>query len=102
MPVSEKELWHIYNRGLKLSQELRKKNAENKIQSISYKLLNALRIGNTNQFMDVLVRTYMAYGQEIPSSFVKAVSDKEAFYSLGYSFLNGLLGKENKEGENNE
>ncbi|MDQ7056758.1 MAG: type I-B CRISPR-associated protein Cas8b1/Cst1 [Persephonella sp.] len=22
MPVSEKELWHIYNRGLQLSQEL--------------------------------------------------------------------------------
>ena len=97
MNISEKELWQIYHRGIDLSRTLKEKKAENKIQSISYKLLNSLRIGNINQFMDILIRTYMAYGKEIPSSFVKAVSDKDAFYSLGYSFLNGLLGK--KEGE---
>jgi CRISPR-associated protein Cst1 len=94
MSVSEQEMWNIYYKGRKLAELLRNRNAENKIQSISYKLLNSLRIGNTSQFMDVLLRTYMAYGEEIPSSFVKTLQNKEDFYSIGYSFLNGLLGGE--------
>ncbi|WP_457639189.1 type I-B CRISPR-associated protein Cas8b1/Cst1 [Persephonella sp.] len=97
MEITKEDLWKVYFRGQDLAKKLKKSNAENKIQSISYKLLNALRIGDTNQFMDVLIRTYMAYGEEIPSTFVKAISDKNVFYPLGYSFLNGLLGKENKE-----
>jgi CRISPR-associated protein Cst1 len=91
MSVSENEMWTVYYKGKELAETLKKKNAENKIQSISYKLLNYLRIGNTNQFMNTLIRTYMAYGEEIPSSFIKALQNKENFYSLGYSFLNGFL-----------
>jgi len=97
MNITDKELWFIYKKGVELADKLKKLNAENKIQSISYKLLNALRVGNTNQFMDILIRTYVAYGEEIPSTFVKAISNKDTFYPLGYSFLNGLLGKENKQ-----
>ena len=96
MNTTEKEMWRIYNKGIELSNLLKSKKAENKIQSISYKLLNALRIGDTTQFMDTLIRIYMAYGEEIPSSFVKTLSDKETFYALGYSFLNGLLGESNQ------
>jgi len=39
----------------------------------------------------------MAYGKEIPSAFVKTLLDKQTFYTLGYSFLNGLLGKEQEK-----
>lgn len=103
MDISNNELWFVYNKGAQLAKKLKDKNAENKIQSIAYKLLNALRVGNTNQFMDILIRTYMAFEEEIPSSFVKTISDKNLLYPLGYSFLNGFLGKElNKEGLNNE
>jgi len=97
MEITDGELWFIYKKGVKLADKLKKSNAENKIQSIAYKLLNALRIGDTNQFMDVLIRTYMAYSEDIPSTFVKAIYDKRIFYPLGYSFLNGLLGKEIRE-----
>ncbi|WP_025209460.1 type I-B CRISPR-associated protein Cas8b1/Cst1 [Hippea sp. KM1] len=93
MNTSEKEMWHVYKKGEEMASLLKSRNAENKISSVSYKLLNSLRIGDTRQFMDVLIRTYMAYGREIPSSFVKALQDKETFYALGYSFLNGLLGE---------
>ncbi|MGC8869099.1 MAG: type I-B CRISPR-associated protein Cas8b1/Cst1, partial [Sulfurihydrogenibium sp.] len=101
MSVSENEMWTVYYKGKELAETLKKKNAENKIQSISYKLLNYLRIGNTNQFMNTLIRTYMAYGEEIPSSFIKALQNKENFYSLGYSFLNGFLSG-NVENKNSE
>ena len=102
MNTSEKEIRRIYNKGKELANLLKSKNAENKIQSVSYKLLNALRIGDTREFMDVLIRTYMAYGEEIPSSFIKTLSDKETFYALGYSFLNGLLGEENQSKKQEE
>lgn len=102
MAVSYNELWFIYNRGNELAKKLKNKKAENKIPSISYKLLNALRVGNINSFMDILIRTHMAYNEEIPSTFTKAISDKNLFYPLGYSFLNGFLGKEKEEVKNNE
>lgn len=102
MSVSEKEIWVIYQEGKKLANILSEKKAENKIQSIAYKLLNSLRIGNSQQFMDILLRVYMAYGEVIPSSFIKTLQNKEDFYSIGYSFLNGLLSKQNKEVESDE
>ena len=100
MNVEEKELWDIYKKGKELAKKLEDSNAENKIQSIAYRLLNALRVGNVNQFMDVLIRTYMAYRKTIPSSFVKIISNQQNFRSIGYSFLNGLLGNVENESEN--
>ncbi|SMC08868.1 type I-B CRISPR-associated protein Cas8b1/Cst1 [Nitratiruptor tergarcus] len=97
MNMSENEMWRVYYEGKELANILRDKKVENKIQSISYKLLNSLRIGNSSQFMDILLRTYMAYREEIPSSFIKVLQNKEDFYSIGYSFLNGFLGNEKEE-----
>jgi len=88
--------------GKNLLERLKERDAENKIQSIAYKLLNALKIGDTNQFMDVMMRVHMAYDLEVPGLLIKALQDKDNFYLLGYSFLNGLLGKENKLQEENQ
>ena len=96
MDLEEKSLWAMYMQGKNLLERLKERDAENKIQSIAYKLLNALKIGDVNQFMDVMMRVYMAYDLEVPSLLIKALQDKDNFYLLGYSFLNGLLGKENK------
>ncbi len=98
--MEEKEIWHVYFKGRELSQQLRNADAENKISSIAYKLLNALKIGNINQFMDTIMRIYLAYELEIPSTFVKAMEDKEIFYPVGYSFLNGLLERKKEENQN--
>jgi CRISPR-associated protein Cst1 len=80
---------------------LKNANAENKITSIAYKLLNALKVGDVNQFMDTIMRIYLSYEIEIPSTFVKMMGDKEIFFPVGYSFLNGLLERE-KEGNIND
>lgn len=96
MNVGISELNWFYHKGKELSDVIKRKDQENKIPSIAYKLLNALRIGDTNQFMDIIIRTYMAYEGEIPINFSKSIANKDVFYSLGYSFLNGLLGKENE------
>jgi len=39
----------------------------------AYKLLNALKIGDVNQFMDVMMRVHMAYDLEVPSLLIKAL-----------------------------
>lgn len=98
--MREEELWQIFYKGKELSKKLKDAKAENKISSIAYKLLNALKVGDINQFMDTIIRTYMTYEMEIPSIFTKAINDKEIFYPMGYSFLNGLLEKWKEEKQN--
>ena len=99
---TEKTLWNIYYKGKDLSLLLHKKDAKNKIPSNAYKLLNALRIGNVNKYMDSIFRICMQYDFEVPSIFIKSLADKESFNSYGYSFINGLLVKpaDNKEKDN--
>ncbi|MBX0312134.1 MAG: type I-B CRISPR-associated protein Cas8b1/Cst1 [Sulfurihydrogenibium sp.] len=101
MELKDKSLRAMYMQGQDLLKRLKVRGAENKIQSIAYKLLNALKIGDVNQFMDVMTRVCIAYDLEIPYLLTKALQDKDNFYLLGYSFLNGLLGKEyQSQGEN--
>jgi CRISPR-associated protein Cst1 len=94
MDLRKESLWAMYMQGQDLLKRLKERDAENKIPSIAYKLLNALKIGDVNQFMDVIMRVYIAYDLEIPYLLTKVLQDKDNFYLLGYSFLNGLLGKE--------
>jgi CRISPR-associated protein Cst1 len=94
MNLEEKSLWAMYMQGQDLLARLKQRNAENKVQSITYKLLNALKVEDTKQFMDVLMRVYIAYDLKVPRLVLKAMHDKDNFYLLGYSFLSGLLGKE--------
>jgi len=98
----EKDLWSAYHRGKELADRLRTKKAENKIDGIAYRLVNALRIGDVNTFMNVLIRTYMANEMEVPAMFIKSFVDKNTFYAYGYSFINGLLSKDKQQEENNE
>jgi len=100
MNLEEKEIWQMYYRGEELSNTMKTRRAENKIPSIAYKLLNALKAGDVNDFMDIVMRTFMAYSMEVPAGMVKMLSDKEYFYPIGYGFLNGFLGKKKEEKEN--
>lgn len=92
--MESKELWHVYHKGLALAVKFRERDAENKIDSVAHRLLNAVRAEDTGTFMDILYRTYMALNLSIPSVFVKALSSKSDFSAIGYSFINGLLGGE--------
>jgi len=89
------ELWVIYHKGDEIAKILKENNAENKINSIAYKILSSLRVKDTKKFYDTLLRVYMNLGKEVPSIFLKSFSpdsllDPEA---IGYAFLTGLLGE---------
>ena len=102
MGLEENHLKAMYMQGQDLLAMLKQRNAENKVQSIAYKLLNALKVGDVKQFMDVLMRVYIAYDLKVPGLVLKAMHNKDNFYLLGYSFLSGLLGKEYKTQEESQ
>ncbi|PGA50867.1 hypothetical protein COL84_29055, partial [Bacillus pseudomycoides] len=69
---------------------------ENKLSGITYRLLNALKLKNSHRFMDTLVNAYMYKGQQIPMNFVQALHDEMKFQTIGYAFLLGLQGEQQK------
>lgn len=102
MNLPDGSLWVMYKQGNYLSKVLKERNAENKVPSIAYRLLNALKIGDRNQFMDTVMRIYMTYNLEAPKLLTKGLQDKDNFYLLGYSFVNGFLGQEFENGKSKE
>jgi len=102
MLMDEKSLWRMYFFGQELKKTFLKSGAENKITSLAYRLISALRIGDINTFMNLVIRTYMNYNMEVPALFVSCINDKDNFCALGYSFVNGLLGSERDERLENE
>jgi len=95
--MDEKQLWRMYFFGQELKEKFLSSKAENKITSLAYRLISALRIGDINTFMNLIIRTYMSYNMEVPALFVSCINDKDNFCALGYSFVNGLLGSEKDE-----
>ncbi len=73
---------------------------------ITYKLLNALKKENIDDFLDVVMRLCNSLKTDMPTCFINHMHDKKMFKKIGYAFLTGLRGgiynKENKEGGNNE
>ncbi len=102
--ITEKELWSLFFGGQELRRALIGRGAENKVNSIAFKLLNALKVGDSHRFMDLLLRIYAGFSLKVPQTFIKTLENEEAFKSAGYSFVAGLLSeregglKDGKEG----
>ncbi len=82
-----------YKEGLKLRNIYKKKmdedRARKKIESISYRLLDAIRRKDTDAFQQNLIRAYLEAEREIPYVFVEALKDGN-FNRIAYAFLIGL------------
>ncbi len=90
--------------GYYLRERYRDKRAKDKLNGISYRLLNALKTNNKDMFMDTLLNCYLYAQKTVPAIFMEALKDEEKFKTIGYAFVAGLIeGKDNKkEGENND
>lgn len=81
--------------GYYLRQDYKRKKAENKLNGIAYRLLNALKTNNKDMFMDTILNCYLYVQKEVPSIFLDALKDDLAFKTIGYAFVTGLIeGKE--------
>lgn len=92
MEDKEKDVLKTYSgAGYYLREEYIKKNSENKLSRITYKLLNALKTNNQGMFMDVIINCYLYTGKQVPSFFVNCLKDNINLKTIGYSFVSGLV-----------
>lgn len=64
-----------------------------KLNSLAYKMLNALKTNNPTSFMDTLINSYMYVEKPIPSLFSEFLDNNLMFKNIGYAFLTGMLGE---------
>lgn len=101
--MTQEELNKVRSYGYYLKTEYR--SQETKLNGISYRLLNALKVKNSSKFMETLIQAYSYRKLSIPATFVQALNDEEKFQTIGYAFLLGLHGydgKGDKEENTNE
>ncbi|WP_378955888.1 type I-B CRISPR-associated protein Cas8b1/Cst1 [Pelosinus sp. sgz500959] len=103
--MREKVVFAAMKRGEELRMRMLGDNQnENKVRTLSYKLLNALKVRNSNEFMDTVLRNYIGLGIQMPISFLDILKQEEKFLDFGYAFITGLNGgisKKEDEGEEN-
>ena len=91
----------LYNLGVSIHEELKSKNEDNKIDGYTYKMLNSIKAGNKNEFMDIVIRIHMSMGKDISPIFLEVMQDTDLdFESIGHSFVSGLIS--NKYEKKNE
>ncbi len=97
MENSKPEIVKEGNRqGYFLRQGYKDKKADSKLNGIAYRLLNALKVNSTSMFMDTLLNCYLYVSKPVPSIILEGLKDDEAFKTIGYAFVSGLIeGKEN-------
>lgn len=101
--VDDKKLKFIYMRGMELNKYFTTNGAENKINGIAYRLLNASKSNNKKEFMDTLIRIHLTAEKEIPSIFLDIMAEKELdFEEIAQSFIAGFISKGSSKKENNE
>lgn len=93
--LTDKKLWFAFKDGSEIHEQMVQNGQKNKINSIAYRLLNAIKVGDTKTFMDTLIRLYMNLEKSIPTDFLK-VTDKESFILIGQAFIEGLISDEDK------
>lgn len=93
--VDIKKIWLIYKKGQEMNTYFNKKESSNKIQGIAYRLLNASKAGNKNQFMDSILRIYMAAQIEPSPIFLNILHEEEIdFQTVAHAFIAGLISHE--------
>lgn len=101
--MDDKKLRVVYYSGRDIHDYFKKNNSENKINSIAYRLLNTSKVRNKKDFMDIILRTFMASEMSVPQLFLDVMAEKELdFESIAHAFVSGLISEKyesNKEGE---
>ncbi|WP_010248767.1 type I-B CRISPR-associated protein Cas8b1/Cst1 [Acetivibrio cellulolyticus] len=86
--------------GYYLREAYKSKNSENKLNGISYRLLNALKTSNKNMFMDTILNCYLYTGKPVPTFITECLKDDNVFKTIGYAFVTGLI--DGKKTENTD
>ena len=86
------KLYVLYNLGIKIHEDLKRKGEENKLDGYTYKMLNSIKVDNKKEFMDIVLRIHMSMGKDVSPIFIETMQDTDLdFESIGHSFLAGLI-----------
>ena len=77
-------------------------DADECMRGTIYRLTNALSVGSTERFMDIIIRLYTSSRLDVPNGFVDMLQDREKFNQYGYAFILGLKGSHYVSKEENE
>ena len=89
---NDKKLRVIYYLGCDVHDHYVNENSKNKIDGVSYKLLNSVKVGNKNDFMDTVIRIFMSAKKQIPEFILDIEVEKDLdFESIGHAFISGLV-----------
>ena len=90
----------LYKDGIMIAKIYHDNKMENKLSGISYRLLNSIKAGNKNEFMDSILRIYLSVDLPVPKNMLESIrEEKLSFSQVGHSFLTGLNGYYKKEKE---
>ncbi|MCK3711332.1 type I-B CRISPR-associated protein Cas8b1/Cst1 [Clostridioides difficile] len=89
---NDEKLRIIYYLGCDIHDYFVNKNSKNKIDGVSYKLLNSVKVGNKSDFMDTIIRVFMSAEKQIPAFILDIEIEKDLdFESIGHAFISGLI-----------
>ncbi len=89
---NSKKINVLYNVGIDIHEELKRKGQENKIDGYVYQLLNSIKVGNKKTFMDTVIRIHMSVGKDVSQIFLECMKNEILdFPTIGHSFLSGLI-----------
>lgn len=99
--MNDKKLQVVKYAGHEIHDYYVSTNSKNKINSVAYKLLNTIKVGNKKDFMDTVLRVFMSAEKSVPSIFIEIMAQKDLdFESIGHAFITGLISEKyesNKE-----
>ena len=74
------------------SENIPSERQEDIVRNVVYRLANALKTNNVEQFIDVLIRLYASSKEPIPTVFMTALRNETIFPLIGYAYILGLKG----------
>ncbi len=82
----------LYNIGIEIHEELKRKGEENKIDGYVHQLLNSVKVKNKNNFMHLVIKLHIMMGKDVSPIFLESMKDSILdFETIGNSFISGLI-----------
>lgn len=91
--IDQKEINQMRHQGVQMKESYTNKSNANKAQALAYRMLNALRVNNTDAFMDLLLNACLYQNCYVPNSFLTTKHNPQVFKEYGYAFVAGLIGQ---------
>ncbi len=97
---NNKKLGALYKMGISTREAFKEKNAENKLEGYIYKMLNCIKQGDRNEFMDIVIRLHISIEKSVSQIFIESMKEEGlAFEDIGHSYLSGLASERYKKEE---